>query len=161
MWHTGMRMRTLACGKPRSWRCTCRTWPRSCPSTSSTARRSLKCARPTSTRVYNAFRNLLSLLSARLTDSINHHYNQVPPCARPSPSTPISTSSCAWATTALMKVLSFSRSLSSRGLISISRLTTHLSLSLSPDMFCALDTMVREDEDKMIYTCTVGRYTYE
>lgn len=25
------------------------------------------------------------------------------------------------------------------------------------DMFCALDTMVREDEDKMIYTCTVGR----
>ncbi len=46
-----------------------------------------------------------------------------------------------------------------RGLISFSRLTTHLSLSLFPDMFCALDTMVREDEDKMIYTCTVGRYT--
>jgi trehalose-6-phosphatase len=57
--------------------------------------------------------------------------------------------------------LSLSLARSSRGLISFSRLTTHLSLSLSPDMFCALDTMVREDEDKMIYTCTVGRYTYE
>jgi trehalose-6-phosphatase len=39
--------------------------------------------------------------------------------------------------------------------------TNNPPLSLSPDMFCALDTMVREDEDKMIYTCTVGRYTYE
>lgn len=26
------------------------------------------------------------------------------------------------------------------------------------DMFCALDSMIREDDDKMIYTCTVGRY---
>jgi len=25
------------------------------------------------------------------------------------------------------------------------------------DMFCALDTMVREDDGKMVYTCTVGR----
>jgi hypothetical protein len=24
-------------------------------------------------------------------------------------------------------------------------------------MFCALDAMVREEDDKMIYTCTVGR----
>jgi hypothetical protein len=24
-------------------------------------------------------------------------------------------------------------------------------------MFCALDTMVREDDGRMIYTCTVGR----